>query len=1121
MQTRRTSSRLAAKSDQDEQTNAQDDLETSTPEPTATSRKSKPSPGNARTAKNAPTAVDPDNSSAEPKGGTRTRSQNPETKSVTPLDDPKSTEKPDEVRAPTTEPVATQSKSKAQKFCDSNDELKSNRRAVEMHRQETRRKRPRLELKQIDFKMDVSDPVVEHLKGHHKNTPIEKQDSIDRTILDQIALDGLSGTTLGRLFHIIGAVSPNCNCQNDDRMQNYVWSVLVGAYMRNSQGTGIRAFVVDRDKAAELSSGSLARSAQKDGNQMNSSQGSASQSSRGPFIDKQIRLPNSTCKRIAKYDSLLCPVQDGTIMGSCVDYLARTDITQDVLEMYDDYQEPRVSMYAVHEKHNLRNVYFVADQPVRRRAIFPAWADPKVDIKLREYCALEMIGKSRTLGTVFPNDKALGRYRIMLVAKGFITQFQEANTSPIEHHLRRFSWKAASTVNILPNQPPTSKSLNLNKDLGDDIGSDVAANSDDNEDWTLANLCCDFTKLSGNRDTLRMVYDAIAESPRGMTQVDLRKRLSWPKFHVRNHLKNLISLKLICSYSRKNTQDDDDKAARDARSSRIYRAARRSKLARKRARRAEFMLPNYERIPVQRPTTGIMASWDDTDLRAKKIIGHKRSTFTQAEDSLLILCRIASLLLEPELRSSWCVHKRVVRDILHREIKESRNKTSDACLRRIKYLRRYPGNILSINELTADLRYDADIARLLHKRAKAKPSDDIKPVFVRVLKCARAKLPKLLGLSTTNATAAAAASAAAAAAATTASDAYELVDCQSLSHKPSSLYEKPADASLNAACLVTMACTLCNYFTPNAANQHMLDKFFSQQPASFVSRVFAKLTRRGLLTRKCPQEQAHVFKPKTRQSHKLNQNVCMLLARYQSASLMQFARPISGDVQLNESNEIGSFAILTSLFSLDKLRQKVALPSTGLRGGGGGAGGSGDGDDDISDWGIARPCSIEFLPSERLVANFDAYNKFIERHKSKPLTTTTATQGSSDQEARLFKRLDGTVHTTLLFKLIESLLSWLIVFPGLMRAQLLAAFAQLIPEAHLDELLEFMCDLELVERRPLREPLTRPRLFGSGRTQPADERNCVYYEPKEGAYVRYSHLLNLAASGSMRAVKAV
>lgn len=877
------------------------------------------------------------------------------------------------------------------------------------------------------------DPIIEHLMNYYKSNPIDGD--IHTEILNQIALEGLSGITFRRLLRILDAIFPYFDAKDKD-CQGYIWTALIKSYLKYPSEVHVGAQYVDPKRIVEKQE---------------------TPCNKKVFIDKHIRLPHETVKRAAKIDTLLCPVQDGLVMGSCSNYSRRIDVTQELVSKAKSIQD-------IHKKFGIDNVFFVASQTLRSKALFPSWADPNVDIKLREYCTLELIGKSRTLGTVFPNDKALGRYRIMLVTKGFITQYQQTSSSPIEHLLIKFqdSRKLESAESKIIK--PTNPSSLLNGDIAED------------------HICFDPGKIKIDRSILKMVYDAIAESD-GVTQFDLRQVLNLPKFHIRNHLKNLISLKMVCS---RTTKDTDNPF-------RVYRTAHKTRRKKR-------------KLEVEKPT-GIMASWDETDLKAKKILGHKRSSFSQTEDSLLILCRITSILLEPKLRLSWCVHKHIIRNLLHKELVESHDKTSDACLRRIKYLKRLPNNIMSINELTAELSEDNEVKRLLQTSDDNDDDEKMNKRFIKLFKIVRTKIPNLLGIS----------SGVEPSRRYTFKDykelkeKYELLDCQFIEQRCASLFE---NARTNNISLVTMAFTLTSFFSKDDAQtkqgyQNLLDKFYSKHNDKLVSSVLSKLNKRCLLTRKCPAEQALLYKPRTKMSLKLNQSVLFLLNRYHSSSLLHLAQPLERSYKINliESNEMVSIALLTSfLGSMGSLNlaMKIKIPKDVVVGG------------DQGDL-IVQPSNIKFYSDEKLKqTNTEPFQSFIQNAESQMEANeeVSAEQEKNsaslpDKHVRLWKRIDGSVHRPTLIKLIESLLSRIIVFPGVELDNLQREFNQLMPALHLIELLDLMEQLKLISSSKSVPATKKPLLFGYSEIN-ANEKQPIKttYVTTGEAYLQYCQLLN-------------
>lgn len=999
----------------------------------------------------------------------------------------------------------------------------------------------------INIDYDEIDPIIENLRDLSRGC--DKRVIQDSEILDEISFEGLQGITIPRLFLILDAKFPTLKSTSNEESQSFIWSMVVNKFMNCLNEPKVQAFYYKPN----LTDSEASRPESPD---------------KKPFIDKPISLPPQTIKQSSWIGRSLSPVQDGHIMGHCQNYLTRQDITQELIKSAED-EGILMSLYKLESQYGIDNVYLVADQSIRFAAILPAWADPNVDIKLREYCTLELIGKFRTLGTVFPKDKTLGRYRIMLLAKGFIHQFQKTMSSPIEHLLKRFS-----------HVRPQSEGVTVKEKASDIYG-------DDEEGPILNKYCLDPMILKPGRSVLSSIYDAILNSENGLTQLDLRKNLHMTKSHIRNHLKNLISIKMICSKLSKNSNDMFI----------VYKPAH--KASKKKRIKRELVRP-----------TGVMATWDEADLRAKKIIGHKRSSFSQAEDSLLILCRITSILVEPNLRLSWCVHKRLVRDLLHRELLESHDKTSDSCLRRIKYLKRLPNIIMSINELTAELRDDPDILRLLKTNTPTGSEEKLNRLFMQILKTVRAKLPNLLGIDSipltsgsyfglsyskrmaindpkdTSATATAECSDSTKIATINHVNRinshedfktrFELIDCQSLaSITRAPTYEKPknlVDIRFNNVCLVTMAATLSSSFTLDDDSkqicQTLLDKFYSNYHDKMISSVLSKLNKRSLLTRKCSTEQALLYRPRSKMLLKLNQSVSFLLNRHHSSSLMQLAQPIgkSFHLDLSENNEMSSIALLTSFcsMSLFNLNVEVKIPPKVIeidQGGnqtaqGGPAAPSAPSNPDtfLSDSLIVHPCKVRFYSVENLVgstttttsgaqnreASFKPLERFIEepnisnlklsqsqaqeQQTNKPWIVNGYRQRRSSKgkdtfeqiefSARLWKTLDGQVYMPTLFKLIESLLSWIITFPGIELTLLSKEFGHLVPEEHLLELLELMQDLNFIKKNNINLYKKRVRLFGYKKEENIVE--IISYEPTSDCYVRFCQLIDHYPEGQLQ-----
>ncbi|XP_076819101.1 general transcription factor 3C polypeptide 1-like isoform X1 [Clavelina lepadiformis] len=100
-----------------------------------------------------------------------------------------------------------------------------------------------------------------------------------------------------------------------------------------------------------------------------------------------------------------------------------------------------------------------------------------------------------------------------------------------------------------------------------------------------------------------------------------------------------------------------------------------------------------KKIPKERPKSKRVM--DSLDLKALKNMTTLRSSFSSAEDTLLLHCKIASTIIMKKVKlkgrkpTNCAVPGTVLRDFLHKNCKGSFDKTSHACTRRIRFIRRY------------------------------------------------------------------------------------------------------------------------------------------------------------------------------------------------------------------------------------------------------------------------------------------------------------------------------------------------------------------------------------------------------------------------------------------------
>ncbi|XP_016329029.1 general transcription factor 3C polypeptide 1, partial [Sinocyclocheilus anshuiensis] len=99
---------------------------------------------------------------------------------------------------------------------------------------------------------------------------------------------------------------------------------------------------------------------------------------------------------------------------------------------------------------------------------------------------------------------------------------------------------------------------------------------------------------------------------------------------------------------------------------------------------------------------------DETDRRALLQMTRQRVTWTHMEDSLLMLCRVASHFLNRKLKRRF-VPWTVVRDVLHAEFELSLDKTSLSVGRRARYIMKNPQTCLNYRICLAEMYQDKEL----------------------------------------------------------------------------------------------------------------------------------------------------------------------------------------------------------------------------------------------------------------------------------------------------------------------------------------------------------------------------------------------------------------------------
>lgn len=139
---------------------------------------------------------------------------------------------------------------------------------------------------------------------------------------------------------------------------------------------------------------------------------------------------------------------------------------------------------------------------------------------------------------------------------------------------------------------------------------------------------------------------------------------------------------------------------------------------RKRSKKEVVRVPRKKKEPRKRTP-----AHDERDHEALKQMTRQRVYWTVQEDSLMMLCSVASDLLNSKLKRPFVPHC-VVRDILHKEFEKSRDKTSVAVGRRTRYILKNPQTLLNYRICLAEVGQDKALLKQLEEN---KPTDPEKP----------------------------------------------------------------------------------------------------------------------------------------------------------------------------------------------------------------------------------------------------------------------------------------------------------------------------------------------------------------------------------------------------------
>ncbi|XP_064607189.1 general transcription factor 3C polypeptide 1-like [Liolophura sinensis] len=129
---------------------------------------------------------------------------------------------------------------------------------------------------------------------------------------------------------------------------------------------------------------------------------------------------------------------------------------------------------------------------------------------------------------------------------------------------------------------------------------------------------------------------------------------------------------------------------------------------------------------------------DEADKRARRLMKKQRVDWTPAEDSMLLLSKVANLFLSNK-KSGILVPWSAVRDVLHDSFEVSKDKTSYACQRRVAFTMKNPQTILNVQTFLAEALHDKSLVSEFRRRNYKSTDPGAHDAFIALLKRLREK----------------------------------------------------------------------------------------------------------------------------------------------------------------------------------------------------------------------------------------------------------------------------------------------------------------------------------------------------------------------------------------------
>lgn len=324
--------------------------------------------------------------------------------------------------------------------------------------------------------------------------------------------------------------------------------------------------------------------------------------------------------------------------------------------------------------------------------------------------------------------------------------------------------------------------------------------------------------------------------------------------------------------------------------------------------------------------------YDKEDMNALSLLRKQRSEWSKEEDSFLLMCRVASILIHPTSIHFTCVSKHVLRDELNKYLPNlAFDKTSKACQRRLMYMLRNPRTRSHVLDWVAEVKQDLEMSQIKKPDVPITHTEEWTACFIDLLHRLLAKFQNKEHFASPSSQIEQFKSL------DEIYSVYNLIESEihCVPQKPILFFQpnNTVDIYVNVVLNVLSSSLLANMFDsdPDAVRLTLtLFKIYQRYPDTMIRAVVNKMKINGMIAkiRSSDRLKAKHNKDKKLSMFKISQHYCSVLkSRY---SIDTLAVPLElkelAALVMREDGSSSQIAFLTNLITMDRAMFNINVP---------------------------------------------------------------------------------------------------------------------------------------------------------------------------------------------------